>query len=460
MQPVKRRPSRHAATSARVRPGLVFVAFGVAALSGVAAVTGATDVEAVRIDGTRVVGAWVGSRDGRSVELQTAESRELIAVDGLSSLTFCGRVGREAPRSWEPDVKPPEHDSDETGERSDDSASLASVTAVFYLADGGHLYGELSGAPWQADAVVASTALGEAISLAFDRLAGIRLASPKEFPKANRLFRAALSSRLPGQDVLITRAIEDAKTLRGRLEGLDSQGGSFVFGEPARDFKTEKIFGVVFAAGAGRERPQRHQVTVTLTDGSVFSGRIERADVYSIRIETSLGVTADVPLAAVASIYVHSDRVVYISDLTVAGQRVQGLMHRSWPVRFDQSLSGGPLSIGGRLFEKGLGVHSLTELTFEIAGNFETLVATIGIDDSVRPRGSVLFRILGDSRLLFNSGVVTGTDPPRDVIVDVAGVKTLTLTVDYADELDLCDHAAWGDARLLKAPKPTPGETW
>ncbi len=134
-------------------------------------------------------------------------------------------------------------------------------------------------------------------------------------------------------------------------------------------------------------------------------------------------------------------------------------MHRSWPVRFDQSLSGGPLSIGGRVFEKGLGVHSLTELIFEIAGNFETFVATIGIDDSVRPRGSVVFRILGDSKVLFDSGAVTGADPPRDIIVDVIGVRTLTLTVDYADELDLCDHADWGDARLLKAPKPTPGET-
>ncbi|UCC29564.1 MAG: NPCBM/NEW2 domain-containing protein [Phycisphaerales bacterium] len=456
---MKRRPSRHAATSARVRPGLVSVAVGALASLGVAAAAGAVEVEAVRIDGTKVAGAWVGSRDGRSIELQTAECRELIAVDGLSSLTFRRRVGREAPRSQEPDVKLPGHDSDETKERSGDSASSMSVTAVFYLADGGHLYGELSGPPRQTDAVVTRTALGEAISLAFDRLAGVQLAGREEFPKADGLFRAALSSRLPGQDVLITRNVEDVKTLRGRLEGLDALGGSFVFGEPARDFKTERIFGVVFAAGAGRERHQHHQVTVTLTDGSVFSGRIERADAYSIRIETSLDVTADVPLAAVASVDVHSDRVVYVSDLSVADQRVRGLMHRSWPVRFDQSLSGGSLSISGRVFEKGLGVHSLTELTFEIAGDFETFVATIGIDDSVRPRGSVVFRILGDSKILFDSGSVTGADPPRDIIVDVTGVKTLTLTVDYGDELDLCDHANWGDARLLKAPKPTPAET-
>ncbi len=456
---MKRRPSRHAATSASLRPGLVSVALGAVASLGVAAVAGAPEVEAVRIDGTKVAGAWVGSRDGRTVELQTTDGREVIAVDDLSSLMFRRWVGREAPRSQEPDVKPPGHGSDETRERPADNASSTSVTAVFYLADGGHLHGELCSASRQTDAVVTHTALGEAISLAFDRLAGIQLASCEEFPKADGLFRDALSSRLPGQDVLITRNVEDVKTLRGRLEGLDAQGGSFVFGEPARDFKTEKIFGVVFAAGAGRERPQHHQVTVTLTDGSVFLGRIERADAYSIRIETSLGVTADVPLAAVASVDVHSDRVVYVSDLSVAGQRVEGLMHRSWPVRFDQSVSGGSLSIGGRVFEKGLGVHSLTELTFEIAGDFETFVATIGIDDSVQPRGSVVFRILGDTKVLFDSGVMTGADPPRDIIVDVSGVNSLTLIVDYGDELDLCDHADWGDARLLKAPKPTPGET-
>jgi len=117
---------------------------------------------------------------------------------------------------------------------------------------------------------------------------------------------------------------------------------------------------------------------------------------------------------------------------------------------------GGPLAIAGRRFESGLGVHSRTELTYEIGGEYETFVATIGLDDAVRPRGSVVFRVLGSEILaqaatvLFDSGAVTGADPPRDVMVDVSGVRLLTLVVDYGDDLDLADAAVWGDARLLK----------
>jgi hypothetical protein len=108
------------------------------------------------------------------------------------------------------------------------------------------------------------------------------------------------------------------------------------------------------------------------------------------------------------------------------------------------------MQIGGRRFEKGIGCHSLTELVYSIDGAYDSFVATIGIDDSVRPRGAVVFRVRGDERVLFDSGPVTGTDDPRQIVVDVREVKELTLVVDYGPGLDVSDHADWGDARLLR----------
>jgi hypothetical protein len=64
-----------------------------------------------------------------------------------------------------------------------------------------------------------------------------------------------------------------------------------------------------------------------------------------------------------------------------------------------------------------------------------------------------VFRVLGDGKVVFDSGVLTGKDPPRDMKVDMMGVNILTLVVDYGDELDLSDQADWGGARLLK-PAP------
>jgi len=52
--------------------------------------------------------------------------------------------------------------------------------------------------------------------------------------------------------------------------------------------------------------------------------------------------------------------------------------------------------------------------------------------------------------VLFDSGEIGGTDGARDIIVDVAGVKTLTLTVEYGEGLDVSDQADWGDVRLIR----------
>ncbi|MCH8146858.1 MAG: NPCBM/NEW2 domain-containing protein, partial [Planctomycetes bacterium] len=81
---------------------------------------------------------------------------------------------------------------------------------------------------------------------------------------------------------------------------------------------------------------------------------------------------------------------------------------------------------------------------------YERFAATIGIDDFVRPGGSVVFRVIGDGRVLFESGEITGRDAPRAIRVDMVGVKLLTLLVDLGEGLDLSDHADWAGARLIR----------
>ena len=145
--------------------------------------------------------------------------------------------------------------------------------------------------------------------------------------------------------------------------------------------------------------------------------------------------------------------MVYLSDLATLAERTEGRVHKPWPMRRDQSVAGGPLSLGGKHFRKGLGVHSRTELDYDIGSGFETFVAEIGIDDAVVPRGSVTFRVTGDGVRLYESPIITGENEPRICKVDIRGVTVLTLLVDYGDDLDLSDHADWGAARILREPQ-------
>lgn len=397
---------------------------GCVVIGGFAAPLRAETVQALRVDGTTVQGEWAGCTDATGVSIRTAAGTERIAFDDLARVSF------------ESSARPPEG------------------PIVFLLADGGRLNGELVGdAP---ETVVTRTVLGDSVPIAFERLAAIQFVRGSDaLAKAEELFESALKERLPAQDVLITRGPEDAKSLRGRLERLDAQSGSFAFGDRPRTIQTDKIFGIVFAAGANKQPV--FPVTVELSDGSIVSGTIERADAESLKVTTSVGSVVELKVGEVMNFRVRSPRVVYLSDLTPTAERTEGMLHRPWPVRKDRSASAKTMSIGGRVFDKGLGVHSKTELDYHLDRAYESLVATIGIDDAVRPSGSVIFRVFGDGKVLFDSGVLTGQDAPRDIKVGVTGVNTLTLIVDYGDGLDLSDHADWGGVRLLKpAPRSAP----
>jgi hypothetical protein len=257
-----------------------------------------------------------------------------------------------------------------------------------------------------------------------------------------------MTERRPGEDVFIARDADGAKALRGRLERLGPEGGAFVFGGRSRSFQADKAYGIVFATGAAP--PDVGPLMLTLVDGTTFSGHAQPGEAGAVRVETSFGAELEIDPARLSRISVHSGRVVYLSDLSATEVQTEGRLHRPWPIRHDRSLTLGTLATGGRTFEKGLGVHSRSELTYDVAGRYEKFAATVGIDDAVRPRGSVVFRVFGDDELVYESDTLTGVDPPVEVLVDVSNVRKLTLVVDYADELDLGDHVVIGAARLLK----------
>jgi hypothetical protein len=87
------------------------------------------------------------------------------------------------------------------------------------------------------------------------------------------------------------------------------------------------------------------------------------------------------------------------------------------------------------------------------------LLATVGIDDAVRPSGQATLEVLGDGKPLaihvgdekHKSLDLTGKDNARSIRVDVRGVKSLTLRVGFgADGLGVGDHVDLAAARLVK----------
>lgn len=113
----------------------------------------------------------------------------------------------------------------------------------------------------------------------------------------------------------------------------------------------------------------------------------------------------------------------------------------------DQSVGGGsPLSLLGQTYPTGLGVASPSLVRYYTGKACTRLTGTVGIDDAVRnvgPEGGTsTFQVVGDGRVLYDSGVVD-RDHPQPFDVDLTGVRVLDLLVGDAGDGGYNDRADW-----------------
>ncbi|MFT3786558.1 MAG: NPCBM/NEW2 domain-containing protein [Tepidisphaeraceae bacterium] len=129
----------------------------------------------------------------------------------------------------------------------------------------------------------------------------------------------------------------------------------------------------------------------------------------------------------------------------------------------DKSVDGNVLTIAGTKFERGFGTHAASSLRIDLGGNATRFTAKVGVDDEVitepgrKPRSSVVFRVSGDGKTLFESKVIHVGEPAVPVDVDLTGIKRLTLQVDGTEDGVDFDHADWADAVITMrdgAPAP------
>ena len=98
----------------------------------------------------------------------------------------------------------------------------------------------------------------------------------------------------------------------------------------------------------------------------------------------------------------------------------------AWPYRPDRSVSGGLLRAGGRVYLKGLGVHSAAQLTYASDKPYWRFQAELAIDDETAGRGSVVFRVAVDDQVRYTSPIIRGGQAPTAISVDLSGARSST----------------------------------
>jgi len=144
----------------------------------------------------------------------------------------------------------------------------------------------------------------------------------------------------------------------------------------------------------------------------------------------------------------------YLSDLTWVSATV------GWgTIQKDKSILGNTLTLNGTTYAKGIGTHAVSNIVYNLAGQYTTFTSDVGVDDEENGKGvgSVDFQVIGDGKLLFDSGVLHNGSAPAHINISVAGVKQLTLvaTNGVAGSIDY-DHADWAGAELFSAAPIAP----
>ena len=141
---------------------------------------------------------------------------------------------------------------------------------------------------------------------------------------------------------------------------------------------------------------------------------------------------------------------VYVSDLDFTSTNGFGPLEKDMSNGEDAPNDGKMMSLGGTTYSKGLGVHADSEVTIALGGAYKTFLSDVGVDDEVEDRGSVVFQVLVDGTIEFDSGVMTGASETQKVSVDVTGKQELKLIVTSGGDDNGADHADWANARLVK----------
>jgi len=302
------------------------------------------------------------------------------------------------------------------------------------------------------ESLTAESDLLRAQKIPLESLAGVVFHPPPERQRRDALLDRIV--RATGDSDLLL--LNNGDELRGLLSGIHNNVVKLATDVGPIKVETDRAAALVFNPALRRRAAKAPpKAWVGFRDGTRLPATRLLVEDDSLQLTTA-GQTWKIAANELVFLQPLGGRAVYLSDLKPDDYRQTPYLDLPWPYKTDRNATGGMLRCGGRLFMKGLGVHSAAQLTFStlLAGEgqgvrakrFEALA---GIDDSTAGQGSVRFRVLVDGQEKYTSATLRGGDPPVPVTVDLTDAKTLELIVDYADRADVLDHADWLDARLI-----------
>ncbi|MCI3242824.1 NPCBM/NEW2 domain-containing protein [Streptomyces spinosisporus] len=201
------------------------------------------------------------------------------------------------------------------------------------------------------------------------------------------------------------------------------------------------------SAGLPTGRSLRTKWSVTAPAGTP-PGSYDLTLRASYRSPTGARADSSVPLTALVVVPPPSG-TSGLGDLTwMSATNGYGPVERNTSNGESAAGDGHPITIGGVVYDKGLGVHAESAVEFYAGKACEKVTADVGVDDEKGANGTVAFEIWADGTKVASTGVLTNAMPAQPLTADVTGAEVIRLVVtDGGDGID-SDHADWAGAQL------------
>lgn len=191
------------------------------------------------------------------------------------------------------------------------------------------------------------------------------------------------------------------------------------------------------------ETPKAFSVLV-LSDGSTLRLRSIISDGDVLIAESIGGFELSIPATTLRAIRRYDSNRVDLTTLKPAETKISPYLTMAREPQNNQNVIGGFLSLRGELVSSGLGVTSGTTQSWQLNGDYEQFRVTVGIDDAAQEAGGVIFKVLVDDSIAWQSDLITGTSAPVEIPpVDLTNANKLSLVVEFADRGTVLDYADW-----------------
>jgi hypothetical protein len=254
------------------------------------------------------------------------------------------------------------------------------------------------------------------------------------------------------QDVVLLR---NGDQIQGTVTALNSQTVCEIEG-PQQKIKlpAERLAAVAFNTTLlARPRLREPHVHAVLSGGgrlTLLAAEIDAEKGHLVG-KTIFRQSVQVPLCDVLALNMRQGRAVYLSDLTPAQYVHTPFLGVSWPWVRDGSVTGGELALTDGIHDKGIGLHSASQISYTLDGKYRWFEAIVDLDQHTGRAGDARIAVLVDEQpqKLDRNGQLSAGKAPLKLRVPVQGAKRLTLVVDYGARGDVQDHVNWADARLI-----------